>query len=339
MRSEDTLIVGAGPVGLACAISAKRHGSDPLVIDAGTIVNSILHYPIGMSFFTTPELLEIGGHPFTCAGEKPTREEALKYYRGVVRAEQLRLLTYTMLLAARKADSGILCRLEQDLARVHPSVISPLQHPAHQTTQQEIRTQRLILATGYYDNPNSLGVPGADLPHVRHYFDEAHASVGLDVVVIGGGNSAIEAALQLYRAGAHVTLVCRNPAFSGSVKYWLKPDIENRIRAGEIDAYLSTAVAAIDRREVSVQLPDGTSKRLRADRVYALIGFHPDFELFRSIGIELDPDSGVPTIDPNTLETNVPGVYMAGSTAAGHATATVFIENGRHDGEKIFGKG
>jgi thioredoxin reductase (NADPH) len=260
------------------------------------------------------------------------------YYRGVVRAERLRVLPYTKLLTAVRSDSGLLCRLEHDVAGLHASVTPPSPGSAHQTTEEQIQTQRLILATGYYDNPNSLGVPGEDLPHVSHYFDEAHASVGLDVVVIGGKNSAIEAALLLSRAGARTTLVSRDPDFSGSVKYWLRPNIENRIRAGEIEAYLSAVVTGIGQREVSIRLADCTTKRLRADRVYALIGFHPDFELFRRIGIELDPDSGVPRLDPETLETNVPGVHMAGSITAGRATATVFIENGRLDGEKIFGE-
>ncbi|UCG85688.1 MAG: YpdA family putative bacillithiol disulfide reductase [Gemmatimonadota bacterium] len=337
MKHEDTLIVGAGPIGLACAISAKRHGFDPLIIDAGAIVNSILHYPTGTGFFTTPELLEVGGHPFTCAGEKPTREEALKYYRGVVRAERLRVLPYTRLTAARRSNSGISCRMEHDVARLHRSVIWPPPCPTNQATEQEIQTQRLVLATGYYDNPNSLGVPGEDLPHVRQYFDEAHANVGLDVVVIGGRNSAVEAALLLYRAGARTALVSREHDFSGSVKYWLRPDIENRIRAGEIVAHLGATVTTIGQREVSVRLSSGATQQLPADHVYALIGFHADFELFRRIGIELDPESGVPRLNPETLETNVRGVFMAGSITAGRETATVFIENGRLDGEKIFG--
>jgi thioredoxin reductase (NADPH) len=339
MDNQDTVIVGAGPIGLACAISAKRRGLDPLVIDAGSIVNSLLHYPIAMSFFTTPELLEIGGHPFTCASEKPTREEALVYYRGVARAEQLRVLPYTKLISATVSGSAISCQVEHDLTRQHKSRAPATRRPDGHCTQYMIQTGRLVLATGYYDNPNTLEVPGEDLPHVRHYFDEAHASAGLDVVVIGGKNSAVEAALRLYRAGAQTTLVSRDPDFSGSVKYWLKPDIENRIGAGEIQAHLGATVAEIAQREVKVRLSDGTAKQLPADRVYALIGFHPDFELFRRIGIALDPDSGVPQIDPETLETNVPGVYMAGSITAGRETATVFIENGRLDGEKIFGGG
>jgi thioredoxin reductase (NADPH) len=335
MNNEEILIVGAGPIGLACAISARRRGLDPLVIDAGAVVNSILHYPIGMSFFTTPELLEIGGHPFSCAAEKPTREEALMYYRGVVRSERIRVATYTKLIAAHSSDSRLLCQLEHDVTRRHGSE-PPAAAASPVRSSSKLLTRRLILATGYYDNPNSLGVPGEDLPHVRHYFDEAHANSGLDVVVVGGKNSAIEAALLLFRAGARTTLVSRDHDFSGSVKYWIKPDIENRIAAGEIKGRLGAVVTAIEPHQVTIRGSDGDTERLPADRVYTLIGFQPDFDLFRKVGITIDSKSQLPDINRETLETNVPGVYMAGSISAGRATSTVFIENGRFDGEKIF---
>ncbi len=335
METEDTLIVGAGPIGLACAISAQRHGYDPLVIDSGAIVNSIQHYPIGMGFFTTPELLEIGGHPFTCSAAKPTREEALMYYRGVVRAERIRVKTFTKLMTGQPSGRGILCQLEQDVDRQHPSVKQPI--AAAGGAESKLTVNRLVLATGYYDNPNTLDVPGENLPHVRHYFDEAHACSGLDVVVIGGKNSAIEAALLLFRAGARTTLVCRGVEFSSSVKYWLKPDIENRIEAGEIRAYLGAEVTRFDEGSVTIQPAAGTERTLPADRVYALTGFHPDMELFRRIGIQLSAVNGTPSINRDTLETNVAGVYMAGSITAGFATSNIFIENGRFDGERIFG--
>jgi thioredoxin reductase (NADPH) len=315
---EDAVIVGAGPIGLACAVSARRHGLDPLVIDAGALANSIVHYPIGMTFFTTPDLLEIGGHPLSCSGQKPTREEALKYYRGVARAEGLRIRTYTRLVSARAAADGVRCDLDTP-------------HGA-----DALASRRLVLATGYYDHPNPLGVPGEDLPHVSHRFDEAHRSFGLDVVVIGGKNSAVEAALELYRAGARVTLVYRRGEFRPTVKYWLKPDIENRIKAREITARFGARVVRISEREVTIETA-GREERLRADRVYALTGYQPDFELFRRIGIELDAETGRPRCDPETLETNVPGVFMAGSITAGRAISEVFIENGRFDGERIFG--
>jgi thioredoxin reductase (NADPH) len=300
-RDGLTVIVGAGPIGLACAISAKRRGIDPLVLDAGAIAHSIVRYPIGMTFFTTPERLEIGGHPLVCAGAKATREEALKYYRGVARAEGLRVQTFTRF------------------------------------TGQEPRTwERLVLATGYFDHPNRLGVPGEDLPHVHHYFDEAHLSYDRDVVVIGGRNSAVEATLQLFRAGARVTIVYRGAEWPKSVKYWLKPDLENRIKANEVQARMNAQVVEITPRDVVVRTPKG-EERIRADRVYPLIGFRPDLELFQRLGIAFDAETARPRINPETLETSVPGVHVAGSVIAGNKISEIFIENGRFDGEKIFG--
>ncbi|HEV8380620.1 MAG TPA: YpdA family putative bacillithiol disulfide reductase [Gemmatimonadales bacterium] len=311
MQREAAIIAGAGPIGLACAISAKRRGIDPLVIDAGALANSIVRYPINMTFFTTPERLEIGGHPLVCAGAKPTREEALKYYRGVARAEGIRVQTFTKLI-----DKDV---VETRLGR------------------EQIAPDKLVLATGYFDHTNQLGVPGEDLPHVSHYFDEAHLSYGRDVVVIGGKNSAVEATLQLFRAGARTTIVYRGKTWPRSVKYWLRPDLENRIKAGEIQARLGSQIALITPREVVVRGALGNAERIPADRVYALIGFHPDLELFKRIGIAFDPESGRPEIDPDTLETTVPGVFVAGSVTAGNRISEIFIENGRFDGEKIFG--
>ena len=311
MQHEAAIIAGAGPIGLACAISAKRRGIDPHVIDAGALVNSIVHYPINMTFFTTPERLEIGNHPLVCAGAKATREEALKYYRGVARAEGIRVQTYTKLISAREVETRF--------------------------GREPISWDKLVLATGYFDSPNRLGVPGEDQPHVRHYFDEAHLSYGHDVVVIGGKNSAVEAALQLFRAGARTTIVYRGKSWPKSVKYWLRPDLENRIKAGEIQARLASQVIEITPREVVVRGWLGNKEGIPADRVYALIGFHPDVQLFERIGIAFDPESGRPEIDPDTLETSVPGVFVAGSVTAGNKISEIFIENGRFDGEKIFG--
>jgi thioredoxin reductase (NADPH) len=319
ISAEDAIVVGAGPIGLACAISAKRRGLDPLVLDAGAIAHSIVRYPIGMVFFTTPERLEIGEHPLVCAGAKATREEALKYYRGVVRAEGLRVSTYARCTGAVRDGGAIACTLDTP----------------HGT--ERVRCHRLVLATGYFDHPNRLEVPGEDLPHVSHYFDEAHRSAGQDVVVIGGKNSAVEAALLLFRAGARVTVIYRGAQFPRSVKYWLRPDLENRIAAGEIAARLGTQVLGIEPRCVAIRRADGAEERVVADRVYALIGYHPDSSLFERIGIPLDPVTGRPRVDPETLESSVPGVYLAGSAAAGRAISEVFIENGRYDGERIFG--
>ncbi len=311
MRHEAAIIVGAGPIGLSCAISAKRRGIDPLVIDAGAVANSIVRYPINMTFFTTPERLEIGNHPLVCAGAKPTREEALKYYRGVVRVEGIRVQTYTKLINAREVET--------------------------ERGREPISADRLVLATGYFDHVNRLGVPGEELPHVRHYFDEAHLSCGLDVVVIGGKNSAVEAALQLFRAGARTTIIYRGSTWPKSVKYWLRPDLDNRIKAGEIQARLGSQVAEITPRDVLVRGALGNEERIPAARVYPLIGFHPDFELFQRIGIAFDAASGRPEINAETLETSVPGVFVAGSVTAGTKISEIFIENGRFDGEKIFG--
>jgi bacillithiol disulfide reductase len=292
------------------------------LIDAGAICNSIVNYPVGMTFFTTPERLEIGNHPITTSGAKPTREEALKYYRGVVRVEGLRVRTY-----ARLVDVG---RNKEQLVA---TVVSGIGDQREET----IGCDRLVLATGYFDHPNLLGIPGEDLPHVSHYPEEPHRTSGLDVVIVGGKNSAVELALNTHRAGARVTLVYRGGAFKPSVKYWLRPDIENRIKAGEIAVRWSTTVCAITPRHVVVQNSSGATEELPADLVYLLTGYLPDFDLFRRIGLELDPASGKPVHNPATLETNVPGIYLAGSVTSGRSISEIFIENGRYDGEKIFG--
>ena len=320
-ESQSAIIAGAGPIGLATAIAAKRRGIDPLVVDAGAIAESIVRYPVGMTFFTTPDRLEIGGHPLVCSGQKATREEALMYYRGVARVEGLRVRPFTRLAAARREGDGIVCELEGTLAE-----------PRHET----VRVDRLVLATGYFDHPNRLEVPGEDLSHVSHYPVEAHSLAGLDVVIVGAKNSAIEQALGAYRAGARVTVVHRGDALRPSVKYWLRPDFENRVKAGEIGVRWSTQVVEIGPSEVVAHGPAGPIL-LPADRVLLLTGYRPDFGLLRSIGIELAPDTGRPAHDPNTLESNVPGVYLAGSLTAGRFISEVFIENGRFDGEKIFG--
>ncbi len=316
---RSVLIVGAGPIGLACGVSAQRRGLDPLLIDAGPIASSIVRYPTGLSFFTTPERLEIGNHPLVCSGAKATREEALKYYRGVARTEGLRLRTYVRLIGAERRSDGIHCVLQ------------------HRLGEESLRCDQLVLATGYFEHPNRLDVPGEDLPHVTHYADEPHLSSGLPIVIVGGKNSAVEHALNCFRAGAHVTMVYRRAELRPTVKYWLRPDIENRIKAGEIIGRWGFHITRIDEEAVTIRSEDGREERVPADRVYLLTGFHPDFQFFRSIGIELDPETFRPTLDPETLETNVPGVHLAGSVTAGRKISEVFIENGRYDGEKIFG--
>lgn len=318
MAHHPALIVGAGPIGLACGIAARRHGVDALLVDQGALCESIVRYPVGMVFFTTPERLEIGGHPLATAGAKATREEALSYYRGVARAEHLAVRTRTRLTGARREGDRWVC----DLATARGP--------------ETVTTDRLVLATGYFDHPNLLDVPGEDLPHVSHYFDEAHRTFGQDVVIIGGKNSAIEAALQCFRAGARVTVVYRRTALKPTVKYWLKPDFENRVKAGEITARFGAEVAAITPEDVVITDTTGT-RRVRADRVYALTGFHADLSLLQGLGVALEGAERRPRHDPDTLETNVPGLYLAGSLTAGMKTSEVFIENGRFDGEKIFG--
>ncbi|HET7039250.1 MAG TPA: YpdA family putative bacillithiol disulfide reductase [Gemmatimonadales bacterium] len=319
--TESVLVVGAGPIGLACAISARRRGIDPLIVDAGAIAESIARYPVGMIFFTTPERLEIGGHPLVCAGAKPTREEALMYYRGVARAERLRVRTYTRLTGAERVGTRIACRLQRTL---------------RDQGGETVECDRLVLATGYFDHPNRLHVSGEDLPHVSHYSEEAHRLAGLDVVIVGAKNSGVELALNAFRAGARVTVVHRGASFKPTVKYWLRPDFENRVKAGEIAVRWNTAVREIRPGDVVVEDAGGVTC-LPADRVFLLTGFHPDFALLRALGIAVDEETGRPAHDPETLETNVPGIYLAGSLTAGKHTSEIFIENGRFDGERIFG--
>jgi thioredoxin reductase (NADPH) len=323
LAHKPVIVAGGGPIGIAVAISAVRRGVDPLIVEAGAIAESIVRYPVGMTFFTTPERLEVGGHPLVSSGAKPTREEALKYYRGVVRAEGLRIRTYTRLLGARRVDGRIEVRLAETL------------HPAR--GRLTLTTDRLVLATGYFEHPNLLGVPGEGLPHVSHYPEEAHRTAGLDVVIVGAKNSAVEMALNGYRAGARVTLVHRGTELKPSVKYWLRPDFENRLRAGEIAARFGAAVVAIDEGSVTIRRSDGEIERLPADLVYLLTGYRPDFALLEGMGIRLDPATGRPEHDPETLETNVPGISLAGSVTAGKFISEIFIENGRYDGERIFG--
>lgn len=317
---ETVLIVGAGPIGLACAISAKRRGLDPLVVDQGSIAHSIVRYPVGMVFFTTPERLEIGGHPMVASGAKPTREDALMYYRGVARSDEIRVRPHHRLLAAERRTEGIVCRLRNTLSG----------------ESSEIECVRLVLATGYFEHPNRLEVPGENLPHVSHYPEEPHRLGGLSVVIIGAKNSAIEQALGAYRAGARVTVVHRRAELKPTIKYWLRPDFDNRVKAGEIAVRWNTVVETIEPGAVVTRGPLGV-ERLQADRVLLLTGYQPDFGLLRSIGIFLDPETGRPDHDPDTLESNVPGVFLAGSITAGRKISEVFIENGRFDGEKIFG--
>ena len=313
----DVLVIGAGPTGLACAIEAQRRGLKTVVIDKGCLVNSLFHYPAGMVFFTTPELLEIGDMPFTSAHQKPTREEALEYYRKVAQHYRLEVRQYQRAARVEGKDGDF-------------RITAFDQHER----SLAYRSRKLILATGYYDLPNIMGIPGEELPKVTHYYREPHPYSGCDVVVIGGANSAAISALDLYRHGARVTLVHWGSGIERGVKYWIKPDIENRIKNGEIKAYFNSRVKEIRQDDVLIETPDGRVQ-VKNDFVLALTGYHPDFDFLRSLGIRLAEDKCRPVCDPQTLESNVPGVYLAGVIVAGSATSEIFIENGRFHGRQI----
>jgi len=309
--------VGAGPTGLACAIEAQKAGFKTLILDKGCLVNSIFHYPTNMVFFTTPELLEIGDIPFATSLVKPTRLEALEYYRRAADHYQLRIHQYQWVKTITGEDGNFRVTATDRLDHIH-----------------DYRARKIVLATGFYDLPNLLAVPGEDLPKVFHYYREAHPYYDADVVVIGGKNSAAEAALDLWRHGARVTLAYRGSQIHPHVKYWVRPDIENRIKAGEITAYFNTTVQEIGSDYLVLRAPEG-SVRLKNDFVFALTGYHPDFDFLSSVGIELSSEQNRPFCDPETLESNVQGIYVAGVIVAGSRTNEIFIENGRFHGRLI----
>jgi thioredoxin reductase (NADPH) len=312
----DLAIIGAGPSGRAVAIAAHQAGLSYEVLEKGLLVNSIFHFPRNMVFFTTADLLEIGGLPFVTPYEKPTQWEGLKYYRRVAEAYGLNIALGHPVQGLSHADGVFtLSAGTSDGAR-------------------ERRARNVVVATGYYDNPNRLHVPGEDLPHVQHYYTEPHPYWREDVVVVGGKNSAAIAALELFRAGARVTLVHRGEKLAESVKYWILPDIENRIREGSIPARFRTCVREIRGRSVVVEGPQGTAE-LPARAVFLLTGYLPDPSLLREAGVNVDPVSLIPEHDPETLQTNVPGLYVAGALASGRHTSRIFIENGRFHGEAI----
>jgi thioredoxin reductase (NADPH) len=317
MTTYDIICIGAGPTGLACAIEAKRAGMKPLVIDKGCLCNSIYHYPVNMVFFTTPELLEIGDLPLISAAEKPVRVEALKYYRKAAEHYGLELRLFERVLRVDGHDRNftVVTQTEKGI-------------------EQRYSSKKISVATGYYDLPNVMGIPGEELPHVSHYYTEPFEFWNQDVVVIGGKNSAAETALDLFRNGARVTLVHRNAELGASIKYWVRPDIENRIKAGEVKALFETRVRQITRDEVIVQNGAGEN-RLPAKQVFALTGYHPDYGFIESLGVRLDPDTRRPALDPNTLESNVPGIHLAGVVIGGRYTGDIFIENGRFHGKQI----
>jgi thioredoxin reductase (NADPH) len=327
----DVICIGAGPTGLACAIEAKRAGMRPLVVDKGCLCNSLLHYPTNMAFFTTPERMEIGDLPMSVTN-KPNRAEALTYYRRAVEHFEIPTRLYERVEKIKGSEGAF-----------------AMETASESGMRQEYRAGKIIIATGYYDMPNLLGIPGEDLAHVSHYFSEPHPYWNREVVVIGAKNSAAEAALELFRAGARVTMIHRGPDVGKSLKYWVKPDIENRIRAGEIGALFSTVVTRIEPGKVWVKNADHppsdhsapgapqneVERSIPAWQVFAMTGYHPDFAFLERQGIKLDPVTCRPLVNPDSLETNVAGIYVAGVVVGGKNTSDIFIENGRFHGRQI----
>ena len=317
-QTFDMLVIGAGPTGLACAIDAKRAGFSPVLIDKGCLCNSLFHYPAHMTFFTTPELLEIGDMPFSSPNQKPNRMEALEYYRKVAEHYALDIRQYETVVSVEGTDGSFVVRTTDRFDR----------STAH-------RARKLVVATGYYDLPNYLKIPGEELSKVRHYYHEPHPFFGLDIVVIGGKNSAAIAALDLYRHGAKVTLVHRGPEMHRHVKYWILPDINNRVKNGEITAYFNSSVTEVREDDLTIVTPQGAID-VPNHFVFALTGYHPDFRFIEKLGVKLDEaNDRCPVCDPSTLESNVPGIYLAGVIVAGERTNEIFIENGRFHGKLI----
>lgn len=314
----DVVIVGAGPAGLACAIEAKARGLGFRVLEKGCVVNAIYNFPDQMTFFTTAELLEIGNVPMIVSTEKPKRQDGLKYYRRIVDHFRLPVEDYHTVTDIQGSDDDFTVVGIDRFGRRH----------LH-------RCRKVVIATGYFDHPNPLNVPGEDLPKVSHYYRDPHPYFRKKVAVIGGKNSAAIAALELYRAGAEVTLIHRGEAMRPEVKYWILPDINNRIKNGEIRALFRSRVLEIRARDILVSTPEGTPV-LENDFVFALTGYHPDTSFLERLGIRVNPETLVPEHNPETLETNVRGLYVAGAIVSGRMTNRIFIENGRFHGEQIF---
>jgi thioredoxin reductase (NADPH) len=313
----DLLVVGAGPTGLACAIEAQKAGFRVVLVDKGCVCNSLFHYPAHMTFFTTPERLEIGGIPFPSPNQKPNRNEALQYYRQVAAYYRLDIRQYQRVERVTGSDGAFIVHTTDRFGR-----------------PRAIQARKLVISTGYYDLPNYMGIPGENLSKVHHYYVDPHPYFETDVVVIGGKNSAAIAALELWRSGARVTLVYRGAEIPPHVKYWIKPDIENRIKDGEIKAFFSSQVVEITPDAVVVQTPEGR-ETLQNDFVFAMTGYHPDFAFLEDMGVRFEGPDKLPMCNAETLESNVPGIYLAGVIVAGSRTNEIFIENGRFHGLQI----
>lgn len=309
----DVFIVGAGPIGLACGIEAKKRGLSYMIMDKGCLVNSIYNYPLNMTFFSTSERLEIGGVPFISHGNKPNRFEALEYYRRVAMSWDLNLRLYEEVRETAKTDDGFI---------IHSS-------------RGEYKAGAIVLATGFYDLPFMMGVPGEELPKVKHYYDEPHPYFRQKIIVVGAANSAVDVALETYRKGADVTMVIREPALLDSVKYWVKPDIENRIKEASIKAYFSSEITEIRPHEVDIITPEG-AKTLENDFVLAMTGYKPDFSFMKKLGIAFkDDEMHTPVYDEQTNETNVSNLFLAGVVCGGLKTNKWFIENSRIHAEVV----
>ncbi|MDQ1470755.1 MAG: thioredoxin reductase [Bryobacterales bacterium] len=308
----DAIVIGAGPTGLACGIELKKRGVNTLILEKGCVVNSIYNYPTHMTFFTTPELLEIGDIPMTSLNDKPNRTEALKYYRRVADHYKLNIHQYERVDSLSGQDN-------------HFRVI---------TTNGTYNSKKIVVSTGYYDLPNLLNVPGEELPKVIHYYKEAHPYYNHDVLVVGAKNSAAIAALELYWTGARVTLLHRGPGIHKHVKYWIKPNIENRIANGEIKAFFNSNLLEIQEKSVLIETPEG-QVTIPNDFVIAMTGYSPDLPFLAAAGITLEPHTKKPRTDPETLESERKGIYLAGVIVAGMHTNEIFIENGRFHGRQI----
>ncbi|WP_059170979.1 YpdA family putative bacillithiol disulfide reductase [Bacillus sp. FJAT-27445] len=312
MQKEDVLIIGGGPCGLAAAISLKEAGKNPLIIEKGNIVNSIYHYPTHQTFFSTSEKLEIGDVPFITDNYKPVRLQALVYYREVVKRKGLRINSFER--AENIYAAGDLYRVETD--------------------KSTYETSNVVIATGYYDNPNMMQIPGEGLPKVFHYFKEAHPYFDKDVCVIGGKNSSVDAAIELHKAGARVTVLYRGSAYSPSVKPWILPEFDSLVRSGSIRMEFEAHIKEITEESV-VYEKGGKLFTIQNDFVFAMTGYRPDHGFLRKIGVDIDPESGRPLFNPDTMETNLPGIFIAGVIAAGNNANEIFIENGRFHGGLI----
>ena len=310
----DVLIIGAGPIGLACAIEAKRNGLTYKVIEKGCLVNSIFNYPVNMTFFSTSERLEIGEVPFISHGTKPTRSEALEYYRRVAESWKLDINLYERVSGVSGTIGNFTVTSDRG---VYASKI-------------------VIVSTGFFDFPNLMNIPGEELPKVKHYYDDPHLYANMDIVVIGGGNSAVDVALETFRKGARVTMVVKNPEIDKGVKYWVRPDIENRIKDGSIISYFNSSVVEIKPESVIISTPDG-EKEIKNDFVLAMTGYRPDYDFLTQIGIAtLDPVTMEPQYDNTTFQTNIPGIFLAGVVCCGQETRKWFIENSRYHATNIF---